>query len=71
MLRLILVAVTLGLVIGSSIPASAQPYKHSCEDRCLKRCAIKELAPGLYRGECQTKCTQNCYRTRAEKSKAN
>jgi hypothetical protein len=41
-----------------------------CQNRCLSYCAMKQPAPGLYRGECQTACQRNCYRTRAEKSSA-
>ena len=39
-----------------------------CQNRCLSYCAMKQPAPGLYRGECQNICQRNCYRTRAEKS---
>jgi hypothetical protein len=52
----------------------AAGFAHSggdfCENRCLRYCAMKQPAPGLYRGECHTACQRNCYRTRAEKSSA-
>jgi hypothetical protein len=41
-----------------------------CQNRCLRYCAMKQPAPGLYRGECHTACQRNCYRTRAENSSA-
>jgi hypothetical protein len=41
-----------------------------CENRCLRYCAMKQPAPGLYRGECHTACQRNCYRTKAEKNSA-
>ena len=66
MLRSYLVAVLVLLVIGPSIPA----FAISCEEACLNVCATKELAPGLYRGECQSHCNANCYRTRSEKNGA-
>ena len=46
----------------------AQAGGDFCQNRCLSYCAMKQPAPGLYRGECQTSCQRSCYRTRAEKS---
>jgi hypothetical protein len=46
----------------------AQTGGDFCQNRCLSFCAMKQPAPGLYRGECQTSCQRNCYRTRSERS---
>ena len=54
----------LGLGIGAP-PAVAQSARPSCEDVCAKRCAQKELAPGLYRMECEIHCVPLCYANRA------
>jgi hypothetical protein len=67
MLKPILVAAALSVIIGSA-PAFAKDFKRSCEEVCADRCAQKELAPGLYRSECQTHCAAACYRNRSEKS---
>jgi hypothetical protein len=63
MLRSLCISISFGLVMAAT-PAWA--YKLTCPELCLKRCEIKEPAPGLYRGECQQGCQKNCYRTRAE-----
>ena len=49
---------------ASSLPAVAQSGKPSCEEACAKRCAQKELAPGLYRMECEIHCVPICYANR-------
>ena len=68
--KLIVTAVTLDLLIGS-MPAFAQATANECPSACLNSCAIKEPEPGLYRGECESNCDANCYRTFAEgKAKA-
>ena len=59
----------LGLGSGS-MPAVAQPAKESCQAVCARRCAQKELAPGLYRMECEMHCVHNCYVNRDNKSAA-
>ena len=53
-----IVGLTLGL---GAMPATAQSGRPSCEDICAKRCAQKEMAPGLYRMECEIHCVPICY----------
>ena len=63
------IVAVLALGIGS-MPAGAQPAKQSCQEVCARRCAQKELAPGLYRMECEMHCVPICYANRENKSAA-
>jgi hypothetical protein len=64
MLRSVLIAAMLWLAVAT--PALAQAGGDFCQNRCMRYCARKELAPGLYRSECDTACQRGCYRRIAE-----
>ena len=57
--RAFLVAVTIFLVMETA-STLAETANEFCANRCQQRCAIKQPAPGLYRGHCMERCVPHC-----------